>query len=186
MKRFLAILLAMSMVLCACGCGSKTQSSDADEEETEAEEAGDWFEVKITMGNLHDYFEYREFHSNVKSDEGEITSVQNSYGFALRDEYTAANLKDHPDTLSISFTANCVVNTGSYSVDYSTLQYSGTTDSTESFEISDKLQFWPKGDRTSVYPYGVYSDTYISYLDTFTVTAVSGSVFLKYAEAEEG
>ena len=165
-----------------CGCGSRAEPepeglpADAVREE--------FLEVKITPANLYDYFEYREFKTEVKGENnGEISNVQVAYGLALREGWTAANDPKHKDTLRVGFTAEQVINHGSYSVDYATLYYSGTTYSTERKTIEEELVFWPKGDRTSVWTFGNYSDSYILYLEHFTVTSASGTIYLKPAKA---
>ena len=143
-------------------------------------------EVKITPANLYDYFEYREFPTTFRGENnGEISNVQVAYGFALREGWTAANDPRHKDTLRITFTAEQVVNQGSFTVDFDTLQWSGTVYSTERKTVEEELVFWPKGDRTSVWTFGNYSDSYVLYLENFTVTSASGSVYLKPAESEQ-
>lgn len=181
MKRWIALLLAVMSVLSLVGCGKKktgTLSSD------EIDDRDSIFEVKITLDNLYDYFEYREFKTSVKGDDGKTSSVQISYGLALKEGYTAANSPDHKDTMSITFTADGVVNSGDFTVDFNTLQYTGTVKETERKSITETLSFWPKGDRTTTWTYGNYGSSYILYLENFTVTKASGSVYLRYAEQD--
>ena len=137
------------------------------------------FEVKITLDNLYDYFEYREYPAAVKNDNGDISNVQVSYGLALKEGYTAANSSKYKDTMEITFTADGVVNSGSFDVDFASLQYSGTVTGTERSSITHTLKFWPKGDRTTTWTFGNYSDSYILYLENFTVTSAKGSIYLK-------
>jgi len=187
-KRILALLLAVCLLLSLCGCGKKKKQEPEQAAESvtkQEEETGDWFKVDLTLSNLYDYFEYTELRGNVKNDDGGIENVQISYCLKLKDEYTAANLEAHPDTMKLTFTAEGVVNEGNYELDYDTLDYSGLTSSTERVSIKENLKFWPKGDRTTAWVYGNYSTTYIIYLQNFTVTDVSGSVYLKYKPADE-
>jgi len=51
--------------------------------------------------------------------------------------------------------------------------------------VSETLSFWPKGNRTSTWAFGNYSTSYILYFQNFTVTDVSGSIFIKRAEPTE-
>ena len=83
------------------------------------------------------------------------------------------------DTMEITFTADGVVNSGSFDVDFASLQYSGTVTGTERSSITHTLKFWPKGDRTTTWTFGNYSDSYILYLENFTVTSAKGSIYLK-------
>ena len=50
---------------------------------------------------------------------------------------------------------------------------------TERNSITHTLKFWPKGDRTTTWTFGNYSDSYILYLENFTVTSAKGSIYLK-------
>ena len=78
----------------------------------------------------------------------------------------------------VSFTAEGVSQNGEYTVDFQTLQYSGTTWSEERETISDTLSFWPQGNRTVSYPYGTISSSYIITFRSMNITAVSGSIYL--------
>ena len=44
--------------------------------------------------------------------------------------------------------------------------------------ISETLPFWPQGNRTMTWQYGFISSSYVTTIQNFTVTAVSGSIFL--------
>ena len=178
MKRTLIILLTVCLLLSLCAC-SKEEAEEPAQILAPLETPNPVFEVKITLDNLYDYFEYREYPAAVKNDNGGISNVQVSYGLALKEGYTAANSSKYKDTMEISFTADGVVNSGSFDVDFATLQYSGTVTSTERNSITHTLKFWPKGDRTTTWTFGNYSDSYILYLENFTVTSAKGSVYLK-------
>lgn len=178
MKRTLIILLTVCLLLSLCACG-KEEAEEPAQLQAPQETPNPVFEVKITLDNLYDYFEYREYPAAVKNDNGDISNVQVAYGLALKDGYTAANSSKYKDTMEITFTADGVVNTGSFAVDFATLQYSGTVTNTERNSITHTLKFWPKGDRTTTWTFGNYSDSYILYLENFTVTSAKGSIYLK-------
>ena len=178
MKRTLIILLTVCLLLSLCACG-KEEAEEPVQILAPQETPNPVFEVKITLDNLYDYFEYREYPAAVKNDNGGISNVQVSYGLALKEGYTAANSSKYKDTMEITFTADGVVNSGSFDVDFATLQYRGTVTSTERNSITHTLKFWPKGDRTTTWTFGNYSDSYILYLENFTVTSAKGSVYLK-------
>lgn len=182
LTRAAALLTAALLLLSLVGCGKKTSPAEPEGLPAQAEDDG-VVEVRITRENLFDYFEYREYPSEVKGENnGEISNVQVAYGLALREGWTAANDPKRKDTLRVDFTADQIINSGSFTVDFATLQWNGTPSSTERRQISEKLVFWPKGDRTSVWTFGNYSDSYILYLENFTVTSASGTVYLRHAE----
>ena len=178
MKRTLIILLTVCLLLSLCACG-KEKAEEPAQILAPQETPNPVFEVKITLDNLYDYFEYREYPAAVKNDNGGISNVQVSYGLALKEGYTAANSSKYKDTMEITFTADGVVNSGSFDVDFASLQYSGTVTGTERSSITHTLKFWPKGDRTTTWTFGNYSDSYILYLENFTVTSAKGSIYLK-------
>lgn len=179
MKRILSLLLAVCLcgALCGCGAGRVKAGGSAGDDDP----AGQIFEVRITLDNLYDYFEYKEYATSVKEDDGHTSSVQISYGLALKEIYTAANSPDHHDTMTITFSADGVVNRGDFTVDFNTLQFTGTIEDTEVNPITETLSFWPKGDRTTTWAYGNYGSTYIMYLENFRVTSASGVVYLRSA-----
>lgn len=187
MKRILAFALCAAMLLCLCACGKKDEAPEAPQE-SDAIDYERVYEVDITPGNLLDYFEFKAFRADSKltdgENAGEITSVQMSYGFALRQGYVAANDDKHKDTLKIDFTATGVVKSGNFNVDFTTLEYTGDVLSSETVPIEGSLSFWPKGNRTTVYAYGNYSDSYIIYLENFNLSSVSGKIYIKLAPPE--
>ena len=180
----LCLLLCLLLVCSLGGCGKKR--AEPEPEGLPADAAGDEVvEVKITMANLYDYFEYKEYPSVFRGETtGEISNVQVAYGMALREGWTAANDPKYKDTLRITYTAEQVIHSGRFTVDFDTLRWEGTPTVTERRAVSEELVFWPKGDRTSVWTFGNYSDSYILYLEHFTVTSASGTVYLKRAPAE--
>jgi len=183
MKRIILLLIISLLLLSACG-KKNNEVSPLDTPAPVATPESDVLEVRITLQNLYDYFEYHEFRSCVKGGNGEINSLQIAYGLKLKPQYTAANLPAKQDTLKLVFTADAVINKGQYVVNYSTLDYSGATDSTEHETVTQELIFWPKGDRTSIWTFGNYSSTYIMYFENFTVTSASGTIYIKQVAAD--
>ena len=171
---FLVFVLLISLLLLS-GCG-KQKNKTEDEEETASEPQ--IVEVRLNADNFYDYFDYKEYPSYATDEDGNINACNLSYGFALREGLQAANDPEHKDTLRVGFTAEGVSQNGEYSVDFNTLQYSGTTWSEERETISDTLIFWPQGNRTVSYPYGTISTSYIIMFRSMNVTSVTGSIFL--------
>ena len=180
LQRTLCLLLILALCLGLAGCGKK--KSDLPSEEPEASPPvpaeDQMLEVKLSLSNLDQYFEYKEYTNCVKDDNGNTTSVQVSYGLALRSGYIAANDPEHPDTMSLSFTAEGVVRSGDFTVDFNTLQYTGTVADEKTEQIQEDLKFWPQGDRTTLWTFGNYGSSYIIFLRNFTVTRFSGTVHL--------
>ena len=170
------ILILLSCCLLLSACGRKEQTEEPEAESTphvlQAEE------IKITGANFYDYFDYKEYPSFVTDEDGNINACNLSYGFSLRDGLVAANDPKHKDTLSVSFQAEGVSQYGEFDVNYMTLQYTGSPISEEREAVSETLTFWPQGNRTISYPYGTLSSSYIIRLYNFTVTSVSGSIWL--------
>ena len=190
MKRFIALLLALAMMLTLCACGKKKKKEKTPEETVPAVATpvpNEPFEVKITLDNLYDWFDYKEFRADVKEENtGEVTSCTVNYGLQLKPAFTAANDPKHRDTMTIQFEAEGVVLSGDFQVDFTQERpsFSGTTATAEHTHVSEQLRFWPKGDRTTWWAFGNYSSSNIMYFESFTVTKASGSVWLKRAEAE--
>ena len=140
-------------------------------------------EVRISLNNLFQYFEYREDPSAVRGEEntGIISSVQVSYGLALREGYTAAQEPEYKHSMQITFVADGVIKTGDFDVNFDTLQYSGTEYSSQRETVSQTLAFWPAGNRTFIWTFGNYSKSNILYLENFQVTSASGTVYLRAA-----
>ncbi len=169
----LTLLTACSLLLNACG-----RQKNAEPEEAEAPSGPQIVEVKISGANFYDYFDYKEYPSYATDEDGNINACNLSYGFSLRDGYVAANVPEHRDSLSVSFTADGHSRYGEFSVDFQNLSYSGSVWSEEHETVAETLSFWPQGNRTVSYPYGTLSSSYIITLENFTVTAVSGSIWL--------
>lgn len=188
MRKILSFILCAATLMCLCACGKDEEPAPAEPTASAEIDYDKIYEVEITPENLLDYFEFKAYRADSKltdgENAGEITSVQMSYGFALRQGYTAANDEKHKDTLKIDFTATGVVKSGNFTVDFNTLEYTGETLTSETVPIEDSLVFWPKGDRTTTYPYGNYSDTYVIYLENFNLSSVSGKVYLKLARPD--
>ena len=170
----LLFALLLSLLLLS-GCGKQKKKAEDDEGASAGPQI---VEVRLNADNFYDFFDYKEYPSYATDEDGNINACNLSYGFALREGYQAANDPDHKDTLRVSFTAEGVSQNGEYSVDYQTLQYSGTTWSEERETISDTLTFWPQGNRTISYPYGTISSSYIIMFRSMNVTSVTGSIFL--------
>lgn len=187
LRKISAVFLCAVTLICLCACAKKDEAPEAPEESAGVDYER-VYEVDITPDNLLDYFEFKVFHAQSKltdgENAGEVTSVQLSYGFVLRQGYTAANDDAHKDTLKIGFTATGVVKSGNFSVDFNSLSYTGDVLSTETVPIEGSLSFWPKGDRTTTYVYGNYSDSYVVYLEDFNLSSVSGKIYIKLAPPE--
>ena len=177
MKRVFIIMLTMLLAFSFCACGKSGRKKHGTKDDPA--ESSPVIEVKMDMDNFYDYFEYHEFHSPTKNDDGVTTSMQILYGFILKDGYEAANLIDYKDTLQVDFRAEGLIKEGDFTVDYETLEYSGPETKISVVDISEDLIFWPKGNRTEIWAFGLYSKSYVMYFKTFEVTAVKGSIYLK-------
>ena len=189
MKRFgisrLSAVLALLLTLCLLtACGKK---KDAPETPEEVPSGPQITEVRITGANFYDYFDYKDYPSFATDEDGNITSCNLSCGFSLKEGLVAANDPDHKDTLKVSFTAEALSQHGEFNIDFQTLNESGPPryevvwldpDATVSETVSETLPFWPQGNRTMSWQYGFLSSSYITTFQSFTVTAVSGSIYL--------
>ena len=185
MKRAIALLLALCMAFSLAACGKKKSKEDGSEQAPAAPTPipNEAFEVKITLENLYQYFDYKEFRADVRDENtSEIDSSTVAYGLQLKDVFTAARDPKHKDTMVLSFEADGVVLSGNFDVNFDDLTFSGTPDKTEHTHVKEQLHFWAKGDRTTTWAFGNYSSSNIMYFERFVVTAASGSVWLKRAE----
>lgn len=181
-RKLIALMLAAAMALSLCGCKKKNKEEAAAQPVATAT-PNEVFEVKITMDNLWDYFYFKEYRTDVRSEtDSKILSAQIAYGLQLKEIYTAANDEKHKDTMKLKFEADGIVLNGDYEIDFNTLQYTGPTYTSEMTHVSESLSFWPKGNRTTTWAFGNFSTSYILYFQNFTVTDVSGSIFIKRAE----
>ena len=177
----LILLLALSLLT---ACGRQKETDEPDEEVPTGPKIG---EVKITGANFYDYFDYRDYPSFATDEDGNITECNLSCGFSLKEGWVAANDPDHKDTLKVSFTADVVSQHGEFNIDFQSATGGGTPryealwinpDETVTGTISETLPFWPQGNRTMTWQYGFLSSSYVTTIQSFTVTAVSGSIFL--------
>lgn len=189
MKRIISILLILCFTMgCLTGCGKKKKEQQTDTHQQEQIQQEDLknkvLEVKITADNIFEYFDYKEFPSFFKEDDGTVSSVSIAYGLALKDVYTAATDSKYKHTLKVSFTGDVVVNKGEYQVDFETLKVYGTTHENYVQSVSHDMKFWPQGDRTTIWTYGTYSSLFANYLTNFAITDASGTIYLKYKYAQ--
>ena len=179
----LLILLLVLSLLTACG-----RQKETDEPDEEVPAGPKIMEVKITgLDDLLRYFDYKDYPSFATDEDGNITECNLSCGFSLKEGLVAANDPDHKDTLKVNFTANVLSQHGEFNIDFKNLSDSGipryetlwiNPDETVTGTISETLPFWPQGNRTMTWQYGFLSSSYITTIQSFTVTAVSGSIFL--------
>ena len=182
-KYFVLLILLLALcLLTACG---KQKEKEASEEDVP--KGPEIVEVKITGANFYDYFDYKDYPSFATDEDGNITACNLSCGFSLKEGLAAANDPDHKDTLKVSFTADVLSQHGEFSIDFQDAA-AGTVpryevlwidpEGTQTGTISETLPFWPQGNRTMTWQYGFISSSYVTTIQNFTVTAVSGSVFL--------
>ena len=177
------LLLLSLCFLCACG----KQKSEESETAEEVPAGPQITEVKITGANFYDYFDYKDYPAYATDEDGNITSCNLSCGFSLKEGLVAANDPEHKDSLKVTFTAEALSQHGEFSIDFQNTAASGTPhyevlwldpEGTVSETISETLTFWPQGNRTMSWQYGFLSSSYITTFQSFTVTSVSGSIFL--------
>ena len=183
MKKLIVLFQSILLLLSLCACGKQ----EAEEAAQPSAPSDAVIAVKITPNNLFQYFEYREYPSLIRGEENTdiISRAQVSYGLALREGFTAANSPEYKDTMQVTFTADGIIKSGEFNIDFNTLQYSGTEYSSQRQTITETLAFWPKGDRTFVWTYGNYSKSNILYLENFRVVSASGTVYLRQTGASE-
>ena len=184
MKRTLALVLALCMLLCLTGCKRKNKKETAPAAPAvPTPTPNEVFEVKLSLENLFTYFDYKEYRADVRDENSsEIDSSTIAYGLQLKPQFTAANDLEHKDTMLLRFEADGVVMSGDFQINFTDLSYTGYADTNERVHVSETLHFWPKGDRTTTWAFGNYSSSNIMFFDSFRVTQVTGSVFLKMAD----
>ena len=184
MKRTLALVLALCMLLCLTGCRKKNKKETAPAAPAvPTPTPNEVFEVKMSLDNLYTYFDYKEYRADVRDENSsEIDSSTIAYGLQLKPQFTAANDPEHRDTMLLRFEAEGVVMSGDFQINFNDLSYTGYADTNERVHVSETLHFWPKGDRTTTWAFGNYSSSNIMFFDSFRVTQVTGSVFLKMAD----
>ena len=181
-RSVLLILLLALCLLTACG---KQKEKEASEEDVP--KGPEIVEVKITGANFYDYFDYKDYPSFATDEDGNITACNLSCGFSLKEGLAAANDPDHKDTLKVSFTADVLSQHGEFSIDFQDAAAGAVPryevlwidpEGTQTGTISETLPFWPQGSRTMTWQYGFISSSYVTTIQNYTVTAVSGSIFL--------
>ncbi|MBQ9664787.1 MAG: hypothetical protein IJV40_16720 [Oscillospiraceae bacterium] len=181
----LSVLLTLLALCLLSACGKQKEAPDAPEETPSGPQI---MEVKISGANFYDYFDYKDYPSYATDEDGNITSCNLSCGFSLKEGLVAANDPEHKDTLKVSFTAEAVSQHGEFNIDFQNLSATGTPryevlwinpDDTESAIVSETLSFWPQGNRTMSWQYGFLSSSYVTVFQSFTVSSVSGSIFLR-------
>ena len=184
MKRTLALVLALCMLLCLTGCKRKNKKETAPAAPAvPTPTPNEVFEVKLSLDNLFTYFDYKEYRADVRDENSsEIDSSTIAYGLQLKPQFTAANDLEHKDTMLLRFEADGVVMSGDFQINFNDLSYTGYADTNERVHVGETLHFWPKGDRTTTWAFGNYSSSNIMFFDSFRVTQVTGSVFLKMAD----
>jgi len=185
MRRAVALLLSLCMALCLTGCGKKNKAEPAPAPAVPTPTPNEVFEVKLGMDNLFTYFDYKEFRADVRDENtSDINSSTIAYGLELKPQFTAANDPEHRDSMTLRFEADGVVMSGDFQINFDDLSYTGTPAARDHVHVSETLHFWPKGDRTTTWAFGNYSNSNIMYFESFRVTQVSGSVFLKLKDPQ--
>ncbi len=184
MKKTAALLLALLLAVLLAGCGrGKEEAAAPTATPAPTPTPNEVFEVRLDLNNLYTYFDYKEYRADVRDEStAEINSATVAYGLQLKPQFTAANDPAHKDTMVLRFEAQGVVMSGDFDIDFRTLTFTGTPATSERVQVSELLHFWPKGDRTTTWAFGNYSSSNIMYFESFRVTEVSGSVYLKMAD----
>ena len=184
MKKTAALLLALLLAVLLAGCGrGKEEAAAPTATPAPTPTPNEVFEVRLDRNNLYTYFDYKEYRADVRDEStAEINSATVAYGLQLKPQFTAANDPAHKDTMALRFEAEGVVMSGDFDIDFRTLTFTGTPATSERVQVSELLHFWPKGDRTTTWAFGNYSSSNIMYFESFRVTEVSGSIYLKMAD----
>ena len=94
-KRIIALMLAAVMALSLCGC-KKKKKDEVTAQPVATAQPNEVFEVKITMDNLWDYFYFKEYRTDVRSEtDSKILSCQIAYGLQLKEIYTMMRYLQH-------------------------------------------------------------------------------------------
>lgn len=186
MKRIFALLLALCMAAGLAACGrDKGKSAAPTATPLPTPTPNEAFEVRLDLNNLYTYFDYKEYRADVRDETtSEIDSSTVAYGLQLKPQFTAAQDPAHKDTMALRFEAEGMVLSGDFQIDFRDLSFTGTAAASEQVHVSELLHFWPKGDRTTTWAFGNYSSSNIMYFESFRVTEVWGSVWLKMANPD--
>ena len=184
MKRIITLLLALCMVVMLVGCKKKEKpEAEPTQPPAPTPTPNEIFEVKMSLDNLYTYFDYKEYRADVRDENtSEINSSTIAYGLQLKPQFTAANDPAHKDTMALRFEAEGVVMSGDFQINFDDLSFTGIPETSERVQVSKLLHFWPKGNRTTTWAFGNYSNSNIMFFDRFTVTQVTGTVYLKMAD----
>ena len=180
MRRAVALLLCLGIALCLCACSGKKKAEPSAAPAAPTPTPNEVFEVRLSPENFYTYFEYKEYRADIRDENtSDINSSTIAYGFALKPQFTAANDGEHRDSMTLRFEADGTVMSGDFQINFDDLSFTGTPAQRDHVHVSELLHFWPKGDRTTTWAFGNYSNSNIMYFESFRVTEVSGSVFLK-------
>jgi len=184
MKRLIALLLVLAMALTLCACKrKKDKPGESAPPAPPTPTPNEAFEVKLSPENLYTYFDKKEYRADVRDENSsEINSSTIAYGFQLKPQFTAANDGEHKDTMILRFEAEGIVMSGEFEINFDDLSFTGTPETSERVHVSERLHFWPKGDRTTTWAFGNYSNSNIMYFERFEPVEVMGSVWLKMAD----
>ena len=183
MKRILTLLLCLCLTLSLCACGKEKKKAEPSAPPVPTPTPNEVFEVRLSLDNLYTYFDYKEYRADVRDENSsDINSSTIAYGLQLKPQFTAANDGEHKDSMTLLFEAEGVVMSGDFHINFDDLSFTGTPATSERVLVRETLHFWPKGDRTTTWAFGNYSNSNIMYFERFQVTQVSGSIYLKMAD----